>query len=82
MTLISSETRRETSIRSLASILFKKSELPWRALGAPRIILNFYEISSKLHLYVSKICLFFIEMNYVIYVNVYVSLVYKHFALC
>ena len=40
MTLISSETWRETSIRSLASIFFIKSELPCRVLRTPGVILN------------------------------------------
>ena len=43
MTLISSETWRETSITSLASILFIKSELPCRVLCALGVILKFSE---------------------------------------
>ena len=41
MILISNETWRETSIRSSASILFVKSELPCRALCPPGVILKF-----------------------------------------
>ena len=40
MTFLSSETWRKTSIRSLASILFIKPELPCRALHAPGVILK------------------------------------------
>ena len=40
--LFSSEMRRQTSFRSLASILFIKSELPCRALCAPGVNLKFF----------------------------------------
>ena len=39
VTLISSEVWRETSIRSLALILFIKSELPYRGFRVPRVII-------------------------------------------